>query len=445
MIVRSTAWLVATLCGSALLLVIGYLVSGNSLVAMALAGLVLIVGVTARQPAALPILAMPASVIIHRVGGGGVDLSVSDFALFGAFWAALFLAPRPFSGPMRTMLWISAIYQVATLFTVIANPFLANTVEWFHAWLLVGGSLVVGWAVGRGGHARFGLTLLLIPCIVIAVMTIGTAVQQLGAGYSGVYIFDMHKNFIGTVLAFAALITYINPRWLGWPHRLAQATFLLLGLGVFASEARQALIGLAAAILIVILRPDPDRKRSKVVLLAIIPAIFYVGDAAHEQLTEDNPFNSAFQRLAWYEDAIEVWRRSPWVGMGLRYWTAGRTEFEFQPPNAELEMLASAGIIGLVGFLILFGASLVVLWRVDPRFGTLAFTMVLMRFVQGQFDLFWVSVQASVPFLIVGVCLGAHAYAQARQGRGAADGDQLRPAVGPTTDRGPAVSRAVTS
>lgn len=218
---------------------------------------------------------------------------------------------------------------------------------------------------------------------------------------------------------------------------------MLLALGVVASEARQALIGLAAAIVVVILRPDPERRRSKVVLLAIIPAIFYVGDAAHEQLTEDNPFNSAFQRLAWYDDAMEVWRRSPWVGMGLRYWTAGRTEFGFQPPNAELEMLASAGVIGLTGFLILFGASLVVLWRVDPRFGTLAFAMVLMRFVQGQFDLFWVSVQASVPFLIVGVCLGAHAYALAQQDRDLEDSHPL-PLEGRSTDEGPAVSKAAT-
>lgn len=443
MIVRSTAWLVVTGVGAALLLVIGFLVPGNSVVAIAMAGLVLLVGLTARQPVTLPILAMPASVIIQRVGGGGVDLSVSDFALFAAFWAAVFLAPRPFSRPMRSMLWISAIYQVATLFTVIANPFLANTVEWFHAWLLVGGSLVVGWAVGRGGRARLGLTLFLLPCIAIAVMTLITAVQQFGTGYAGVYLFDMHKNFIGTVLAFAALVTYVNPRWLDWPHRLAQATFLLLALGVVASEARQALIGLAAAIVVVILRPDPERRRSKVVLLAIIPAIFYVGDAAHEQLTEDNPFNSAFQRLAWYDDAMEVWRRSPWVGMGLRYWTAGRTEFGFQPPNAELEMLASAGVIGLTGFLILFGASLVVLWRVDPRFGTLAFAMVLMRFVQGQFDLFWVSVQASVPFLIVGVCLGAHAYALAQQDRDLEDSHPL-PLEGRSTDEGPAVSKAAT-
>jgi hypothetical protein len=33
--------------------------------------------------------------------------------------------------------------------------------------------------------------------------------------------------------------------------------------------------------------------------------------------------------------------------------------------------------------------------------------------VQSEFDLFWVSVQASLPFLILGLCLGAAAYSEA--------------------------------
>jgi hypothetical protein len=48
-----------------------------------------------------------------------------------------------------------------------------------------------------------------------------------------------------------------------------------------------------------------------------------------------------------------------------------------------------------------------VLWRVDPRFGTLAVAVLLCRAVQAQFDLFWVAVQVSVPFVIAGICLGA--------------------------------------
>ena len=53
--------------------------------------------------------------------------------------------------------------------------------------------------------------------------------------------------------------------------------------------------------------------------------------------------------------------------------------------------------------------------------------MILSRLVQGQLDLFWVAVQTSVPFLIVGICLGA-------QGRELAD---QPPGVGQATEDTP--------
>ena len=71
-------------------------------------------------------------------------------------------------------------------------------------------------------------------------------------------------------------------------------------------------------------------------------------------------------------------------------------------------MLSTAGLVGLAGFLVLMVGSLVVLWRMDPRYGLVAFVVILSRLVQGQLDLFWVAVQTSIPFLIVGICLGAH-------------------------------------
>ena len=77
----------------------------------------------------------------------------------------------------------------------------------------------------------------------------------------------------------------------------------------------------------------------------------------------------------------------------------------------QLEVLASAGVVGLVGFLVMWLAVFIVLWRVDPRFGTLAVAVLMSRFVQAQFDLFWAAVQGSVPFVVLGICLGAKWYA----------------------------------
>lgn len=432
-----------------LLFLIGILAIDSPDMAVAAALGLLIVGLSLNQPAALPVLAMPALVIVDRVGGEGTNLSMSDFALFAAFWAAVLLTQRPFSPPMRAILWLSVVYQVATLFTVVTNVYTANTIEWFHAWLSVAGALVVGWAVGRAGFARLGLTLFLLACAAIAVLTCIQAVVQLGKGDTGpVYLetpYGMHKNFIGTVLGFAAVVAYAKPSWVGWSTRWAMAGFVLFTLGVLASQARQALVGLGVALVVIVLRKDPERKRSKIILLGVAPAAFFVGSLVQEQLEEGNEFNSTYQRLTWYEQSLQVWDSSPWFGVGLRWWTAGRTEFLFQPPNAELEVLTSAGIVGLTGFVILFVGTLAVLWRMDPRYGTLAFTIVLTRLVQGQFDLFWSAVVVSIPFAVAGVCLGAQAYALAQQGdppleHGDVGRDRTRPpsrlTAAPSADRG---------
>jgi len=395
----------------ALLAAIGVAVPDNGLYALAAAVAVLITGATVYNPVAIPVLAMPALVVVQRVGGAGTNLSFSDFALFGAFWAALLLGPRPYSRPMRSLLWLSAVYQLATLFTVIANPYRANTIEWFHAWLSVAGALVVGWAVGRSGHARVGVSLYLAACGVLAAATCLQGLTQLAHGdTSAVYLswpYGMHKNFVGDLLGIAALVVYARPPWLGLPRRVTYPAFWLFVLALAATQSRQAIVGLGLLVLVVALRRGQGVRHTKLVLLAIIPAGFFVVQVLVDQLSSGNQFNSAYQRISWYQDALVVWNLNQWFGAGLRWWYSGRTAYSFQPPNAELEVLSSAGTVGLVGFLVLMLGALIVLWRISPVYGTLAFAVVASRLIQGQLDLFWVSVQTSVPFVIAGVCVGA--------------------------------------
>jgi hypothetical protein len=144
-------------------------------------------------------------------------------------------------------------------------------------------------------------------------------------------------------------------------------------------------------------------------MLAVAPLLGLIGMSVNEQVKSGNEFNSLFQRLSWFQDSVDVWSRSPYFGVGLRWWYTDRFNVRFQPPNAEMEVLTSGGIVGLVGFLILMAGAIVVLWRLDPAFGTAAAAAVMSRMVQTQMDLFWVAAQASLPFLIAGIALGAHA------------------------------------
>ncbi|MCK0110538.1 O-antigen ligase family protein [Ornithinimicrobium sp. F0845] len=393
---------------------IGYIVPERPTMALAGAFAVLVFGAAVAQPALLPVAAMPLLVVVLRVGGGGVDLTVSDFVLGLVFWPALILSPKPFSRELRYLLWLNVVYQAATLLTVVANPYLANVVEWFHAWLLVSGALIVGWAVGRAGFGKIGLTLFLLACVALAIPTVAEGALQWASGdFSEVYPkypWSMHKNFIGTLLCFAAILAYAHPTWMGWSGRWAMSAFWLFAVGIAMSQSRQALLALGVALLVVSFRKPGEKRRSILAILAIIPTGYFVATLIRDQIASGNVHNSVFQRLNWFGDTIALWERSPLLGHGLRYWTTGRTEERFQPPNAFLEVLASTGIVGIAAFVMLFGGMLVVLWRLDPDYGTVAFALVLARLVQSQFDLFWIAITVSVPLVVSGIAIGALAH-----------------------------------
>lgn len=391
-------------------------VENATVTATALAALVVGAVLTASQPMAIALMAMPALLIVQRAGFGVGDLSVSDVALAAAFGSAVLLGQRPYSRPLRLLLWLNLFYQFTTLFTVIVNPNTVNTVEWVHAWLLVSGALIVGWALGCSGYARLALSLLVITACVLAVITVVEGSLQYARGdFGSVYLtwpFDMHKNFVGTAVAIAAVVVYVNPDWVGWTKGWSRAAFALLVVAMLLTQSRQALIGLIAAIIVAVIRRRTT-GRSRFMLLLIIPAFALIVSMVAEQVASQNQHNSVFQRVNWFREVFALWRESPVFGLGLRYWYTDTTA-AFQPPQAELEVLASAGVVGLIGFIVMWIGVLIVLWRVDPRFGTLAVAVTLCRIVQAQFDLFWVAAQVSIPFVIAGICLGAMAREQGK-------------------------------
>ncbi|MGH3588131.1 MAG: O-antigen ligase family protein, partial [Pseudonocardia sp.] len=384
---------------------------------VAATAVVVLVGVTFYDPSMVAVVAMPTFVVAERVGGDTLNMTLSDVTMFAVFWVALLFSTRPFTPALRSMLWLSAIYQFSTLFAVIATPFRQNTVEWFHAWLLVGGALVVGWAVGRAGRATLGLTLVTAIVLVIALTACAVAAAQLAQGITTAaypsWPFPMHKNLAGPIFMSVALLAFVRQPWLHWPAWFRVPTFYVLVLGMLAAQSRQAIVGLGVGLVVLALRPGHGpRVGQLLMLLTKIPAAAFVASRVQEDLTGDDPFNSTAFRAVGIEGGFDVWRESPWFGAGLRWWTAG-PEPGFQPPNAVAEVLSSVGAVGLAGFAVLMLGTIVVAWRMDPRYGTLAVALLASRLVSSQFDQFWVSIIVSLPFLLVGVCLGAEGYEKA--------------------------------
>ncbi len=413
--------------------VLGVLTARDPALGIVVAAGIVILGIAIADLSLVVVAAVPATLVLLRVGG---LLSISDLVLAGSTVGAfLLLRGRDVRG-LQPLLWAGTVYLAAAIPVQILHPYSDNVLEWLHELVLVVGSMVVGFAIGREGRARRALSAYLIACSGIggwAAVVAGLAFVRTGA-FEAVYLPGLHKNTIGGMLAVAVVIAFARPVWAGWTRGWAYTALALCGLGVLAAQSRQGLVGAIVGMLFIAIRPRPQTGRhSRWVWLAVIPVGAYVLSEVNAQLASDNRFNSAHQRLTWYDDALQVWQESPIFGVGLRWWYTDRFEARFQPPNAELEVLTSVGVVGLIAFLVMFAVALRFLIRMDPVYGTVGAAVVLTRFAQAQFDLYWVAGQASLLWIVAGICCGV----QARD-RAAAEA-AMDPRHGPTLRHRPTV------
>lgn len=368
---------------------------------------VLAIGVVSTDIHILPVLAFPATLVMVRTG----PVSASDLVLIMAILPAVLLYRRGETTPMRGLMWAGIAYHALLVPTLLLNTYLENFLEWFHTLALVLGGLAVGWVVGRNGYARGALTLYVVGAVGIGVAALFTGLLMLvqSGSFGPVYLPFLHKNFVGNTLAFAFLLLWFRPDWLRWNRHWAVAGLVICAGGIAASGARQSIISVFVVIGILALRSRANGGgKGRWLLLALIPAVLLTWNSVAEQVEEDNPFNSAAQRLEWFGDALDVWRESPLFGVGLRWWYTGDYP-AFQPPNGFLEMLSSAGVVGVIAFLILCVTGLWVVLTLPHQYGQIAAAVMIARFVQGQLDLFWVAGQASIPWMMAGLAVGVMA------------------------------------
>lgn len=361
----------------------------------------LLVAVAAIDMSLVPVLAVPGVFIVQRMG----PMSGSDLLLAIAVIVSLILVRNRGLSTMQPLLWSGAFYVALTAPQLILNRYAENYIEWAHELALVLGGLIVGFVIGRDGHARLALGIYVAICVAIGLTA---AVTALGNGFHPVYLGALHKNAIGAFLMIAVVITFANPPWLRWPGWFAWSAFIICSLGMAASQSRQAIVGALIGIMVVGVRPRfHNGKRSRWIWFLLIPAGWFVYNEVVDQLASGDDFSSAAQRLVWYVDAIEVWLISPLFGVGHRWWTTWHTGYGgFQPPNAEIEVLTTVGVIGLIGFIGMFAGALWALARMNPVYGTLGLAVVSAKLAQSQFDLYWVAGHAALLWIIAGICYG---------------------------------------
>lgn len=401
----------AVLLGSVALVGLAVYSAHSAKYALAGALALLCLGIGARQPVALAALAVVGTLVIVRIGGASTNLSVSDALLFVGTIAALALFKASEDRDAVALLGLVAGYEALLIVAVLYHPYRADFTEWVHEAFLAGGSVVVGWVVGRRGVGPSVLRALLAGIAGFALWAVAFTVTH---HFQAANLpFGYQKNFVGDLEALGVLIAYANPVYLRLSAGSRRWLIALGLLGLAASQSRQAVVALTVAMLVVVFRGRvAGRTHARAALWLAVPALAYIGWKVQQQVVSSNRFNSIHQRFTWYHSSLTLFHLSPWLGEGLRWWYTGRFAFAFQPPNAELEMLTSAGLLGLFAFVYLELGALRRVWRVPPEYGTLAFAVLLMRLVDGQFDIFWVTAQAALPWMIVGIALGARVLSQ---------------------------------
>lgn len=317
----------------------------------------------------------------------------------------------------------SPVYLPVLGFATLTALTLFNTVspaawltEWLK-WLVI--LLLIVFVLDQGRHERWQWLLLALVAAAAANAVVGLYIFFGGSGADHLLINNRFFRAFGTFgqpnpfggfmgltlpLALMAAYGYSLRLFRNWRNRpLKPQAFippvfylmmaLLLASGVLISWSRGAWLAMAVAVAVMAFAL-PYRLRYSLLLLALagslaaaawfgglLPAsiIERVTGSAEELLAfedvrgvEITPANYAvIERLAHWQAALNMARHHPWLGVGLGAYGAAYDQYRLlnwheplgHAHNYYLNILAEAGIIGLIGYSLLWAMVFLFTWR----------------------------------------------------------------------------------
>lgn len=367
------------------------------------AALVLVVGVFAADPILLVVAAFPGIFLLERVGGGGTNLAVADALVFvGALVCLLHIRWKE-AHHLRQFLVGILVYEATLILIVAVHPNRYDIVEWFHRMSYLAGSVLIGWVLARTGRARQAFRLYLLGASIIALLAMEHAVTlHFKPAQWGLY----QKNAIGAMMWVAIVVTQVNPSWTGVSRRQARVVKILCILGLLASQSRQAMVVLIGVLCLAALMNPEVRRRSKLMLLGIIPLAGFLYYDFTTQAKNNPKFNTVAIRLDQYAAALKVWHLSPIFGEGMRFYNLPQFSNVGVPPSVIIENLAASGIVGSIAFLACAVLLVRAVVKLPREVGLLGLLVLCGHLTEGLFDIFWIGAYSAAPMIVVGVAIG---------------------------------------
>ena len=384
-------------CGAAVL------VPQQPLLALAVAGGLLVAALLVQGNRLLLVAAVPAVWLgeIVRLAGGA--LSISDAFLIVAALSAL-LSLDLSRRAVRNAVFVIASYQAVQLLAVVHALTAYAAQEWAHRLLLVTGGVLIGAALVRRGVLRPALQLFVAGGVVIAVLGVAvTFASALTPAYP-----LQQKNYEGDLLASALLIVLFVPRDV-WTLRTRWRVVLLavLGAGLLSTQSRGAMFALAFGLVVYALFSRRFDGRSFLLVLVTLTglAFFATSFGGDLQVQLQQQYGSLFDRQLYAREAVQAWQTSPWLGAGIRFWETGLYALNSDPHDLILYTLGESGVIGLASLLVLLVGTGVVVFRSRSALAVLAVALLATRFAHGLVDVYWVHGSLAIPWVIAGAAL----------------------------------------
>jgi hypothetical protein len=401
---RLVGWAAAWLATVAVAAVVGVVMVESRKIGLALAALVLVFGVFVADPLLLAVIALPGSILVQRVGGGGsANLSVADVLVFLGGVVCLFYVRWHQAPYLRQFLRGVVWYQAILILVVVAHPNHYNIVEWFHRFSYLGASVLCGWVIATYCRTRQAFRLYLWGASIIAIIAMLFAVSlHFHPAQWGPY----QKNAIGAIMWVAVVVAQIDPPWTGLGRfETRVGKYLCLG-GLLASQSRQSAILMILALVVAFLLNPDLRSRSKLIVLGAVPVIILLYYSFSINAKNNPHFNSVSIRVNQISAAFHVWHLSPLFGEGMRFYNLPQFVYVTAPPNVIFDNLSSTGIVGSVAFVFLVWVTVRTMGRLPYALGTLGLVVLIGHYVDGLFDIFWLGGPSVAPYIICGVCLG---------------------------------------
>jgi hypothetical protein len=418
------------------------------LAAAVAAGLVL-VGLTARRPVLLAVIALIGAFASQRLGssalvaGNEPGVSYSDAILAAAaFWSVPALVGTRELRRLRLAAWGTAIYLACLLPTLLLNSSRRGYLEWPHRLVLLGGSLLAGAWIAREGKIRLALRWLVFVACAVAAAAVTNAVRH---GWLESAPFGLNKNFVGALLGAAIVLVFIAREDLALPAPWRAVVVCLIGAGEIASHSRGGALAASVGLFLAFVLQGRLHSASTRVLAAAAAAglALFVYTSVRQQLDQSQPVvsNSSIGIRYNVERATRaVWRTSPVYGVGLKYFNAHvYGPFALAASSAVDNELAESGVIGLAGFAVLQGAVLSAGFRRGraEELAAAGLGTVTGLLTHGMVDIYWTAGTVTLPFIVMGMALARDPSNPIRQHAGEGNSKPCagtsRPALSPAS------------